>query len=31
MIKGALSHVEVRQSPGVGLMAEATADGALVV
>ena len=31
MIGGALGRVEVRQSPGVGLMVETTADGALVV
>ena len=31
MIGGALGHFEVRRSPGVGLMAETTLDGALVV
>ena len=31
MIGGALGRVEVRRSPGVGLMVETTADGALVV
>jgi len=31
MIGGALGLVEVRRSPGVGLTAETTANGALVV
>ena len=31
MIGGVIGHAEVRRSSGVGLMAETTADGALVV